>query len=210
MKSFEELYKLISTFTLISRKRCEVLYTLAKKALETPGHFYECGVYKGGSALLLAEVIERKRILKLFDTFTGMPEVNPEFDQHVKGDFNDTSLEFVMSLFTGYGTDVHFYKGLIPNSFPISNEKIAFAHIDVDIYQSVLDCCEYITPRLSEGGIIVFDDYGFSTCPGAKKAVDEYYEGRKEFLYILSTKQAVVSKQPIPLELMYSPNQYTS
>jgi O-methyltransferase len=198
MKSFEELHQLISPFTLISRKRCEILYTLANKALETPGHFYECGVYKGGSALLLANIIDRKRILKLFDTFTGMPEVNPEFDQHVQGDFKDTSLESVMPLFTGYGTDVCFYKGLIPHTFPITKETIAFAHVDVDIYQSVLDCCEYITPRLSEGGIIVFDDYGFSTCPGAKKAVDEYYEDREEWLYILNTKQAVISKQRLP------------
>jgi O-methyltransferase len=103
-----------------------------------------------------------------------------------------------MQLFRKFGTDVMFYKGLIPKTFPNNHEQIAFAHVDVDIYQSVLDCCEYITPRLSEKGIIVFDDYGFSSCPGAKKAVDEYYEDRDEWLYILKTKQAVISKERLP------------
>jgi O-methyltransferase len=174
------------------------LYDLANKALETTGVFYECGVYKGGSALLLAHILERKRILRLFDTFEGMPEVNEKYDLHKKGDFKDTNLGLVVQLFREFGSDVVFYKGLIPTTFPNTNEEIAFAHVDVDIYQSVLDCCEYITPRLSEKGIIVFDDYGFSSCPGAKKAVDEYYEDREEWLYILNTKQAVISKERLP------------
>ena len=39
---------------------------------------------------------------------------------------------------------------------------------------------------------MVFDDYGFPTCPGAKAAVDEFFHGRKEVPLVLPTGQAVV------------------
>jgi O-methyltransferase len=202
MKSFEELFNIVSPHTIVSSDRLKILYDLAVKGLETPGTYYECGVYKGGTALLLAHVLDKQRTLRLFDTFTGMPKVNEQYDLHKQGDFKDTTLKSVTELFEYYGfkfPDVVFYEGKIPRTFPkLFEEQIAFAHIDVDIYQSVLDCCEYITPRLSEKGIIVFDDYGFSSCPGAKKAVDEYYENRWEYLYVLYTKQAVISKKKIP------------
>jgi O-methyltransferase len=64
--------------------------------------------------------------------------------------------------------------------------------VDVDVYRSILDCCEFIYPRLKTGGVMVFDDYGFPTCPGARKAVDEFFTGKPETPVILQTGQAIV------------------
>ena len=163
--------------TLVDRFRLNKLYQYCSKA---EGEIWECGVYKGGTANALAGF---GRILRLFDTFEGMPEVSKYDNFHKKGDF-ETSVPNIKGAL--------IYKGFIPNTFKgLEDCKIGFAHIDVDIYQSVLDCCEFIVPRLVKGGIIIFDDYGFRTCRGAKKAVDEYFG---KLIKKLWTRQAVYEK----------------
>ena len=66
----------------------------------------------------------------------------------------------------------------------------------VDIRQSVLDCCEFVYPRMVPGGVLVFDDYGFLTCPGARAAVDEFFSDKPEHALVLHTGQAIVFKLP--------------
>jgi O-methyltransferase len=134
--------------------------------------------------------------LHLFDTFAGIPEVNPDHDYYEKGLYSDTSLEAVKAV-VGEGDHVFYHVGLIPHSFEkMEAERVAVAHIDVVTYQSVFDCCVFIYPRLSGGGLIVFDDYGFATCPGARAAVDEFFADKPERPLVLPTAQAVVIKLP--------------
>jgi O-methyltransferase len=65
-------------------------------------------------------------------------------------------------------------------------------HIDADIYQSVKDSCTFFYPRLESGGIMVFDDYGFPSCPGARKAVDEFFSDKEEFPFYLPSGQCFI------------------
>jgi O-methyltransferase len=193
---FKALLGCIKPYTLVSADRCYVLYSLASQALSLEGDIWECGVYKGGTAILFSELIASKKQteskLHLFDTFQGMPETHPEKDMHRKGDFKDTSLSAVQNL-VGKEDLVCFHEGLIPDTFAgLEDSKISFAHIDVDIYQSVLDCCEFIMERLAHGGFMVFDDYGFPSCPGAREAVDEFFRERQEKPLVLPTGQAIV------------------
>jgi O-methyltransferase len=44
----------------------------------------------------------------------------------------------------------------------------------VDVYDSAKDIVEWIFPKLTIGGIIVFDDYGFHFCTGVTRLVEEY------------------------------------
>ncbi len=195
---FKHFYDKARPHTLLSSDRCYVLYILALQALSLRGDVWECGVYKGGTALLLAELIVSTRgaraQLHLFDTFKGMPETNKEKDLHQAGGFSDTSLSAVRKL-VGQERIVHFHEGFIPDTFSgFENANIAFAHIDVDVYQSLKDCCEFIMPRLIKGGFVVIDDYGFPSCPGARMAVDEFFKNRAEKPLVLATGQAVVFK----------------
>ena len=129
--------------------------------------------------------------LHLFDTFSGMPETDEKLDIVRKGDFSDTSLEEVRRA-VGNPNRVEFHPGWIPDTFrDMSDAQVAFAHVDVDIYRSILDCCEFIYPRLKTGGVMVFDDYGFPTCPGARKAVDEFFADKPETPIVLQTGQAI-------------------
>jgi O-methyltransferase len=199
---FGQLYKNLHGITLVSPDRCYVLYTLAKQALFLEGCWYETGVYKGGTAALFGKIVESHSIkninIHLFDTFEGMPDTDPTIDIHKKGDFSDISLEMVKQNIKKIVHDpsfIQFHQGFIPDTFNgLENQLISFAHIDVDIYDSVINSCEFIYPRLVKGGFMVFDDYGFPTCPGARKAVDKYFGDKNVMPLVLHTGQAVVFK----------------
>ena len=191
-------------WTLVSDDRCYVLLTLARQALALPGAWIECGVYKGGTAMLLAKVLDvhdGQATLHLFDTFQGMPAADSAIDLHRAGDYSGTSAAQVEARIRGVlrGThvNVRLHPGWIPDTFAaLGAERVALAHVDVDIRQSVLDCCAFLYPRMVPGGMIVFDDYGFLTCPGARAAVDEFFRDKPEHALVLHTGQAIVFKLP--------------
>ena len=184
-------------YTLVDRARCYVLFQLAKLTANLIGDVAEVGVYRGGTARLLALAFDTraKKQLHLFDTFEGMPSTDTTVDHHHKGDFADTSLESVQRQFTDCG-DVRFYKGVFPDTAgPIENCRFCMVHVDADIYQSVKDSCTFFYPRLEKGGVMVFDDYGFSSCPGARKAVDEFFADKEELPFYLPSGQCFIMKR---------------
>jgi O-methyltransferase len=197
---FLNFYNAIAPHSLVSPDRCYVLYQLARQAMHLPGSWYEAGVYKGGTAALLAKLkaVHHKTELplRLFDTFGGMPATQPGVDLHQEGDFHDTSVDDVIRLLqrvAGPCGVVDFRKGLIPQTFAgLENDSVSLAHIDVDIYDSVMACCRFIWPRLVRGGFMIFDDYGFPSCPGARRAVDEYFQATTSFPLVLQTGQAII------------------
>ncbi len=194
---FEELFALLEGKTEVSKARCYILNRLAFQSLTLEGDFCECGIYKGGSALLIAETIKQQigeRLFHLFDTFEGMPEPDPNKDLSKKGRFADTSVEEVAQLLAAYPF-VSLHKGFIPDTFKdITQCRFSFIHVDVDIYRSVWDCCEFFYSRLVPRGVLVFDDYGFPDCPGAKEAADEFFSQKPEVLICLPTGQCLVFK----------------
>lgn len=197
---FRDRYERIATRTLVSDDRCWVLVSLLAQVLPLGGEVWECGVYRGGTARLLAETMAdgatAARALRLFDTFAGMPAVDAAADRHRAGDFADTS-EASVAAFVGHSSFVTTHAGRIPETFaPFDNSRLAFVHVDVDLRQSVLDCCTFAWPRLVPGGVMVFDDYGFASCPGARDAVDAFFANGAAVPLVLPTGQAVVWKRP--------------
>lgn len=197
---FGTLLPQASAFSAIGAERLWVLYTLAQQALHLDGDLVECGVWRGGSAILFSHLVHQAvvpahRRLYLFDTFGGMPTTNPEHDNYYKGgEFADTSLEAVRDRLP-HRQRVEFRKGFIPQTFEgLEDLRVAFAHVDVDIHDSVAACCAFLYPRLIPGGIMVFDDYAWSTCAGARKAVDDYFAALPVRPLVLSNGQAVVFK----------------
>lgn len=194
---FEALYRKVRPRTLVSRDRCYVLWRTLLQAINLDGETLECGVYRGGTALLAAETLhasEAARPLHLFDTFEGLPGGTPGLDRFEGGDLGDTSVEAVQALLDPYRF-VRIHRGYIPQTFQgLDIERIAWAHIDVDLFQSVRDCIEYTYPRLVRGGYLIFDDYGFPSCVGARRAVDEAFAGRPEVPLCLPTGQCLVVK----------------
>ena len=184
--------------TLVSDDRLYALATLLLQALATSeGDVAECGVYRGGTARLLADVVRESgasRSLALCDTFAGMPDTDPRVDLHRKGDFADTSLEAVRSYLATYQS-IEYVPGLIPASLaPLAQRRFCFVHIDLDIHAAVLDASRFFYERVTPGGFLVYDDYGFASTPGARQAVDTFYADKAEVPLVLAGGQCVVFK----------------
>jgi O-methyltransferase len=192
---FLDIMAKIRDFTIVDPVRCYMIYQLGKQASNIEGDIAEVGVYKGGTAKLLACIFrETWKEIYLFDTFQGMPLTDPEKDLHQEGDFNDTSLEQVASYLSEF-KNVHLYKGIFPETADaIRAKSFSIVHLDVDIYSSVYSSTEFFYPRMAKGGILIFDDYGFKSCPGAKQAVDVFFKTRPEVPWYLPTGQAIVIK----------------
>lgn len=192
---FNDIIKQIVGYTLVDKVRCFMIYQYAKQVAGLPGDVAEVGVYKGGTARLLAKAFGSKsKTIHLFDTFSGMPPPDPSKDIHKEGDFDDTSLESVKTYLHDC-KNVRLYQGLFPvTSKPVDNTIFCLVHIDTDIYKSVMNCCRFFYPRLEKGGIMIFDDYGFLSCPGAKMAVDDFFSDKLENPCYLPTGQCIVTR----------------
>jgi len=202
---FQKVYEGIEPHTLVSPERCYTLASLARHSLHLDGDFAECGVFKGGTALLLCRVLQNSQLtanpdktLYLFDSFEGLPQENRSHDnEYSQGTFAIESVESVKNLLSDFRNCTDFRKGWIPDTFQgLDDRHYAFAHIDVDLYQSALDCCRYFYPRLVPGGVLIFDDYGFPAARGEKDAVDEFFADKPEAPITLLTGQSLVIKLP--------------
>ena len=86
-------------------------------------------------------------------------------------------------------------QGWIPKAFEqVKSEKVRFLHLDLDLYEPTFSSLEFFFPLIETGGIIVCDDYGFDSCPGARQAIDEFFAVAKHEVIELPTGQCFVIK----------------
>lgn len=184
--------KKITENTLVDYPRLESIKFWLNVANHLEGSNAEVGVYKGGTAYLIAQQSPNKK-LYLFDTFEGMPGVMPEIDKHHKGDFKDTSIREVYELLKEF-YNFSLHPGIFPETSNVvpTNELFSFVHLDCDIYDSVKQSLEFFRPKMVSGGIILIDDYNEPNCPGAKLAVDEFMEEIDKKISAYCQSQAVI------------------
>lgn len=94
--------------------------------------------------------------------------------------FENTSQEGIERLSQYLGlTNLKLVKGpfeeTMTGSPPVAN-SIAGAIFDCDLHGSYLTALEYVWPRLSPGGVIYLDEYYSLKFPGARIAVDSFFE----------------------------------
>jgi len=166
-----------------------------------PGSFVECGVWRGGNAIVAAEIFRLNNSSNdvwLFDTFEGMvrptdldldysgrPALN-EYLSSIKSEYIEwcyASLEDVKNNFSEKGlldNNINFVKGNVNETLKEISylQKIAVLRLDTDWYESTKIQLEVLYPKLSIGGCLIIDDYG--AWQGCKAAVDEYFEKTAE------------------------------
>ncbi len=196
---FIKIYEKIKRLTVASNLKCYTIYQILKQCSDTKGDIAEIGVYKGGTACLIKEcLVDSNKSIYLFDTFKGIPE--PDFEKdpfyfEKTEFFKDTSLASIKKMFAK-DENIFVVDGKFPETSNIINDNVfSFVHVDVDVYKSVMDCCLFFYPRLVKGGILLFDDYGDYSCPGAKIAVDKFFIDKAEHPIYLPTGQCVVLKK---------------
>lgn len=170
------------------------------KEKNIPGEIVECGVYKGGSLILIcliAEMLNFNKEIIGYDTFEEGFDKISEFDLSVKGkkiekvsfekNFFPT-IDEVQNTIRKFNISENFFPKLIKGKTQetlLLNENvpdsISFLRLDTDIYEPTADQLDKLYPKLSSGGILHIDDYGH--CPGVKKAVDEYFVDKKIWLH---------------------------
>jgi O-methyltransferase len=166
-----------------------------RQAMRVPGDLAEVGVFQGGSAKIICENRAAGRVLHLFDTFAGIPEVEPiDADHFSVGDWA-APLEQAQRYLSAYD-DVRFHPGRFPETATeVEDAKFAFVSLDVDTFQSTLAGLRFFMPRLSSGGILISDDYRWA--PGVRKAFETYFDsGRPAPIIELAGSQALVVKVP--------------
>jgi len=204
--SFNDLYKeaqiktqMESTDNLLRRQRHYVLNYLLRNVDFKSGDVCEAGCWRGLSAYQIATYIKSQDIdvvFHIFDSFEGLSEIESiDRYEHDKRNVESIKKQFACPS-EKVQENLKYYKGWIPERFQEVKDKIfSFVHIDVDLYQPILHSFEFFYPRLSPGGIMVFDDYGCVQFPGAKKAIDECISKyNRSFFLPLPSGQAVLIK----------------
>jgi O-methyltransferase len=167
---FLKLFKAVQQSTLVDIYRCYELWDIAQQVKTVDGDILEIGVWRGGTgAILTAAVTDTAKKVFLADTFQGVVKASVRDPRYIGGEHSDTSVQIVENLLERLGLKgrAQLLEGIFPDDTSIAIPgKLALVHCDVDVYESCNDIVEWCLPRLSVGGVMIFDDYGFSGCEG--------------------------------------------
>jgi O-methyltransferase len=205
MTGADKVYALIQPVRYVTRHRI-------------PGDVVECGVWRGGSmqaaARTLLAVNDTSRDLHLFDTFDGMPapserdvrrsdertaeELLAEEERARSLVWAVATLEDVREGFAQipYPSErIHFVKGRVEDTIPEhAPDRISILRLDTDWYESTRHELEHLYPRLSSGGVLLLDDYGY--WEGAREAVDEFLDETGERLLLVRMASGRLAVKP--------------
>lgn len=195
--AFLERWRRCGPFTLASVERTYALHRAILHAVAAgiPGDVVECGVWRGGSAmaaaLALMDAKDRDRRIWLYDTFEGMPEpetrdlclrdghsARSEWERHEKGGrrWLSAGIEEVRASLASTGFPagrLAWVPGLVEERIPAeAPERVSVLRLDTSLHRSTLHALRHLFPRLSPGGILVLDDYGY--WQGVRDAADAY------------------------------------
>ena len=212
----QETIRQVKPWTMTSPEKLLALILSVRHVAnhKIPGAVVECGVWRGGSmqaaARTLLEVGDTSRELYLFDTYEGM---SPPTDKDRRGHdgaaatellrmisresvvWAVATLEDVQSGMAGIGYPqerIHYVQGMVEQTIPEqAPEQIAILRLDTDWYESTKHELDTLYPRLSSGGVLLIDDYGW--WEGAKTAVDEWLEETGEELLLLRMAEGRVA-----------------
>ncbi len=198
-KLFDQTFNKIKANTLVDQYRCYELWSLVRETAHLSGAYLEVGVWKGGTGCIIAQNAKFLGVqdnVYLCDTFSGVVKAGTIDAKYKGGEHSDTTQQTVMDLINKLGLDnIKILTGIFPDETAqlISENQFKLCHIDVDVYKSAKDIFYWVWPKLIPGGCVVFDDYGFDTCNGVTKFVNEEVLGDdKRIIYNLNGHAIVI------------------
>jgi O-methyltransferase len=170
-KEFRAVYDAVEGSTFVDQYKCYELWEQLGQLARVPGDILEVGVWRGGTGVLLARRAQELGLslrTLLADTFEGVAKAGEKDPWYRGGEHADTSPGTVQALATKLGVQVELLVGMFPDDTggQVEDVKLRLVHIDVDVYASARETLEWAWPRLSVGGVVVWDDYGSFECEG--------------------------------------------
>ena len=153
--------------------RLKTLEALCRELDGIPGAAAELGVYKGGFARCINQLLP-ERTLYLFATFEGFdPQEAAGYGEGFVSAHRNTAAEQVLSALPHPGMAV-LRPGLFPASAAGLEVSFALVSLDVDLEESTLAGLRWFLPRMSPGGYLLLHDYNSPRLPGVKAALRRY------------------------------------
>jgi hypothetical protein len=166
-----------------------MVYQLLRLTGKVAGDTAECGVFAGAGSHVICAFHRAHATGKrhhLFDSFAGLSEPTAIDGDYWRKHDMACPIDVVRANLSAF-PDAVYHPGWIPASLSeVVDRRFSFVHIDVDVYEPTRDSIEFFYPRMNDGGVIVCDDYGFTTCPGATRAIDTFLADKPEKMIALS------------------------
>lgn len=199
----QELFDAFNSFTLSSDRRVfnkliarTLLYDKVKNI---PGDIVECGVFKGTGMytfLKLKNLFHPNSVKKVigfdfFNTEELISSINDTFDKETMGTlFSGRSFEHETSFVEVFENQLLSH-GFLKSDFDLVQGdvttttkkfveenpgfKISLLYLDLDLDKPTYDSLNNLWDRVSKGGIVVFDEYGYHKW-SESKGVDRFVE----------------------------------
>jgi O-methyltransferase len=180
----ELLYKYPLISDQVNIHQVRVILSELEKVLQNniAGAIVEFGCYSGTTSLFIRRLLDTRhdgREFHVYDSFAGLPpklaqDASPAGAQFQGGELSvsrkDFNREFQKARLQPPTIHKGWFSDLTEADVP---EKIAFAFLDGDFYESIRDSLKLVLPKLQPGGTIVIDDYAREALPGVAIAVHE-------------------------------------
>lgn len=169
--------------------RAYILCWAARRAVDLPGDFVECGVNRGGSALTVIDYVGFGALAKTFyllDTFAG-PAGSAGAD--ADGFFAEVSRTFQPF------ANTRLIRGAVPATLEgVPAAQVAYLHLDMNAAPPEAAAAEFFWGRLTSGAVVVLDDYGWAPHLAQKHALDEFAARHGVQVLPLPTGQGLLFK----------------
>jgi len=183
------------------RWRMWLLTQTARHCVRLSGDFAEFGVYRAGCAFMILSTgafADSKRFF-LYDTFAGVPADDlstSEAEAGLAGAHSDTSVEYVRRRLAPWAERLVVVPGDVNLTLRDAEAgPLAFVHMDLNAAEPTRTALEHAFSRLSPGGMMLFDDYGWKGLEPQREVIDAFLRDKPEEPLALPTGQALLVKQ---------------
>jgi O-methyltransferase len=188
--------------------RYNTLIWAARVCLGVPGDYVECGVYRGDMTWMITQNVDVASVGKtfyLYDTFAGFDSRYSSTD-----DFPDAPNLYAVANNEYSAPDIEEFvrqrfrdkphivvtKGTVPDILHEgAPDRIAYLHLDMNSPRAETEALEVLYGRVSTGGIVIFDDYGWKVFRRQKEAADRFMAARGQIILEMPTGQGLMIKR---------------
>jgi hypothetical protein len=176
-----------------------------RSTLDVPGHLAEFGMWRGATTLLLGKLLFIEdplcsKVVHGFDSFEGLAAFSASDGDAtaMKGHYQGSrgEIQSMMDLY-GLGDIIDIHEGRIETTLPELLEQhpemaFSFVYLDTDLFESTRTILDHVHPRLSKGGVFVFDEWNHPTYPGEGLAINDFlhrHGDKYEVSHVANTRQ---------------------